>query len=69
MSDDPDHIDDPDFPNAHWGNIGNPLPDWRAIDQEDDADDDRELPETPPDVIAILGFDPLDEIEDGTEAE
>jgi hypothetical protein len=50
------------LPDAHFGPpAANPL-DWRDEEFEDDApDDDAELTETPPDVVAMLGFDPLDE--------
>lgn len=46
------------FPYAHFGSVDAPLPDWRKID---DPDPDDELIETPPDVIAMLGFDPAKE--------
>lgn len=52
------------LPDAHWGDAEAPLPDWRT-EPDDDADpDDELLPETPDDVIAVLGFDPLDEDKD-----
>ena len=49
------------LPDAHFGSpTAKPL-DWRDEEFEDDApDDDAELEETPPDVVAMLGFDPLD---------
>lgn len=51
---------DDELPMAHFGPVGTPLPD--ESDWTDDPDpDDEELDETPPDVIAMLGFDPLDE--------
>lgn len=35
--------------------------DWRKTASETDSDpDDTELSQTPPDVVAILGFDPKD---------
>lgn len=35
--------------------------DWRKNAKETDSDpDDTELHETPPDVVAVLGFDPKD---------
>ncbi|MGO9135029.1 MAG: hypothetical protein ACLP8A_13430 [Methylovirgula sp.] len=40
--------------------------DWRNA-EFDDRDDDEELEETPPDVIAMLGFDPRDYDNDGNE--
>lgn len=41
--------------------FGMPLPDWREQSTNDDFDpDDELLPETPEDVIFILGFDPLE---------
>jgi hypothetical protein len=45
------------FPNAKFGTATAPLPDWRQGEDEPDPDDE-ELAETPPDVIAMLGFDP-----------
>ena len=52
-----------------FGSPTAPLPDWRdgrPVSGQDDVDpDDEELDVTPPDVVAVLGFDPkeLDEIE------
>lgn len=48
------------IPEAHFGNAESPLPDWRKEAPADEADDDEELPETPSDVTAMLGFDPLE---------
>lgn len=49
----------PELPDVHFGTAETPLPDWRATANDDDGgDDDEELPKTPPDVIAMLGFDP-----------
>jgi hypothetical protein len=48
------------LPMAHFGAVGTPLPDPR-IDPDGDFDpDDEELPESPPDVVMMLGFDPKD---------
>ena len=53
------------LPDVAFGHADAELPDWRAEPFADDAaDDDEELAETPPDVIAMLGFDPLDEATD-----
>jgi len=49
--------------DVHFGEIGQPLPDWREFDFVDIDPDDEELEETPADVVAVLGFDPL-ELED-----
>lgn len=38
--------------------------DWRSHDAPDDDPDDELLPTTPPEVVAVLGFDPLED-EDG----
>jgi len=39
--------------------------DWRKNAAATDADpDDEELPQTPQDIVAVLGFDPLDEKQD-----
>ena len=43
---------------AHFGPVGTPLPDYREV--EDFDPDDEELPESPPDVVAMLGVDPAD---------
>ena len=43
--------------DARWGTADTPLPDWRNA-EDDDRDDDEEFADTPPDVIAMLGFDP-----------
>lgn len=49
----------PELPQAHFGDIEKkPLP-WRGK-IKDDPDDDEELAQTPPDVVAMLGFDPLE---------
>lgn len=51
-----------DDQDVHFGEVDAPLPDWRKdkrlVDEEDP--DDELLDETPEDVIAILGFDPLE---------
>ena len=44
-----------------------PHADWRSAAEAKDPDDEL-LPATPPDVVAVLGFDPLDEL-DGDEEE
>ena len=48
---------------VHFGSVGNPLPNWRENDSlKDETDpDDEEMEKTPPDVIAIIGFDPKEE--------
>jgi hypothetical protein len=48
--------------DVHFGPDNQSWPDWRqdqALLNEEDTEDAL-LPVTPPDVIAILGFDPLD---------
>lgn len=48
------------WPGVRFGNLDASTVDWRATRAVTDADpDDEELPETPPDVAAMLGFDPL----------
>ena len=50
------------LPDVHFGPPSKKPLDWRDEKFDDDApDDDAELPETSPDVLALLGFDPLDE--------
>lgn len=44
---------------VHFGEIGAELPNWRLLPDEPDPDDEV-LEETPADVVAILGFDPLE---------
>ena len=51
--------DDDDWPDVFVGSVGN-TPD-PAGPPDDDDDDDEEPAEFPPDVAAILGFDPMDE--------
>ena len=52
-----------DFPDVHFGTANAPDVDWRKA--EDDADPDDELLErTSPDVVAMLGFDPLEDYDD-----
>ena len=54
----------PLLPGVRFGDESTDKLDWRDLDgQDDDADDDELLAETPPDVVAMLGFDPL-ELED-----
>ena len=47
------------LPMAHFGFYGNPLP--AMVDDPDPDPDDEELTVTPPEVVMILGFDPLDD--------
>jgi hypothetical protein len=58
-------MDDPmdGLPDVSFGEAGaKPKIDWRKSPElEDERDDDEELAETPPDVVALLGFDPLDD--------
>jgi hypothetical protein len=56
----PEDMED-QWPEVWFGETGG-QEDWRDYDDDDDADlDDDELPETPPDVEMMLGFDPLEE--------
>jgi hypothetical protein len=45
--------------DAHWGPVGTPRPHFSTVNVGPDPDDE-ELETTPPDVVAILGFDPKD---------
>lgn len=45
--------------DVYFGDPDAPLPDWRQAPEETDPDDEL-LAETPADVIAVLGFDPLE---------
>ena len=49
-----------DLPDVHFGSITAKPKDWRAETPEADPDDE-ELTTTPPEVVKILGFDPLHE--------
>ena len=50
----------PPLPDVRYGDAHQSELDWRKHrDVVDDADDDEELTETPADVVALLGFDPL----------
>lgn len=44
---------------VHFGAVDAPPVDWRQTPAPEDPDDDL-LPVTPPDVVALLGFDPLE---------
>lgn len=48
-----------DLPDVWFGSPESEQPDWREMDDEEDPDDE-ELAETPPLVIATLGYDPKD---------
>lgn len=52
-------------PRAWFGTATTPLPDPAGGDEDDP--DDEELDETPPDVLAMLGFDPKDMADDGAD--
>ena len=47
-------------PMAWFGKAGAKPVDWRKVDDDDIDPDDEEI-ETPPDVVAMLGFDPAEE--------
>lgn len=50
------------LPMAYFGSTTTPLP---AVTEDTEEDpDDEELAETPPEVVMILGFDPLDNDEE-----
>ena len=50
------------LPDVHFGSPEEKPLDWRDEEFEDNTpDDDEELPETPKEVVDLLGFDPLDE--------
>ena len=49
-----------DLPDIHFGSAAAWKINWRG-EPDDDGDDD-ELAETPPDVVAMLGFDPAEEV-------
>jgi len=46
--------------DVYVGSAGNVVEDWRTVLNSDEDPDDEELAHTPDDVIAALGFDPLD---------
>jgi hypothetical protein len=47
------------LPDLHFGRADSKPLDWRKY-RDDSPDDDEELDETPPSVVALLGFDPRD---------
>jgi len=47
------------IPTAHFGTAAKDAVDWRKETDEDP--DDTELAVTPPDVVKMLGFDPVKE--------
>lgn len=50
--------------DIHFGDVNKDIDNWRKDSSLGDSEvdpDDEELPETPEDVIAILGFDPKEE--------
>lgn len=50
--------------DVHFGKVTDKTPDWRReLKDEEYADDDEQLAETPEEVVKMLGFDPL-ELED-----
>ena len=50
------------LPDVHFGSPEAGALNWREGEFEDNSpDDDSELPETPEDVVELLGFDPLNE--------
>lgn len=46
------------LPDAHFTGVG------KSIDPSDEIDNDEQLPETPADVVMMLGFDPALEDDD-----
>ena len=48
------------LPDARFGSATASPADWRAGADEDNDPDDTLLAVTPPDVVAMLGFDPLE---------
>jgi hypothetical protein len=49
------------LPDIHFGKADAKPLDWRKY-KDDSVDDDELLVETPQSIIAMLGFDPLDEV-------
>ena len=49
-----------DDQDINFGEVDKPLVKWRNVEQDDKDPDDELLRPTPLDVIAILGFDPLE---------
>ena len=48
------------LPEAHFGEVGAPLPDSGSAVQDHDPDGEDEDGPTPPDVVMMLGFDPVE---------
>ena len=49
------------LPDVHFGRVHEKPRDWREELKNESDDDDEELSRTPPDVVALLGFDPAKE--------
>lgn len=47
------------MPELHFGKADSKPINWREY-KDDSLDDDEPLDKTPPSVVAILGFDPLE---------
>lgn len=54
-------MDKEQLPDLHFGEASDEPEAQELPELEDEADDDDELPHTPPEIIAVLGFDPLDD--------
>jgi hypothetical protein len=48
-----------ELPDVHFGEVKEEVVDWRSA-KTDETDDDELLRPTPQDVIDMLGFDPLE---------
>ena len=46
--------------DVHLGEINTHVPNWRDLPHDDFDPDDEVLEETPENVTAVLGFDPLE---------
>ncbi len=56
-----------ELPEAKFGDAESKDVDWRASkDLDNKKDDDEELAKTPEDVVAMLGFDPLEMKQEAT---
>lgn len=62
-------VEQQEFPQVYFGAVTNePPPDWRKAPPELDPDDEVQG-HTPEDVVAMLGFDPLEDEDELTEDE
>ena len=63
---DPDDALRDELGDVHFGQAKDRPPNWRDVKDDDEDGGDEDKP-TPPEVVAMLGFDPADEPDDGSQ--